>query len=178
MAKFVRYKHYWWKYNEKTNPEYATLTNWRGEIAKGVNINYLYCTEAQDFNFLDWRGTPVLDYTSRYGWLDRNGKFYGCVYTEHAAQAILVHHSTRRELEELGWIHISKSSYYDNSGKLVAQFCGDYENGVMPTDEQMIYLLKRNDVDNTSALYAYENGNEAKAKVYEEKLKNNNERQL
>ena len=90
------------------------------------------------------------------GWLDRKGIFYGCEYYCHDDQAEFVHHSSRRKLEKQGWIHISMNL---SEKQLQASFYGDYKNGVMPTDAQMMYLCKHKDIESSFVMFAYENGN-------------------
>ena len=159
MSKFVKYKNYWWEYDETSDEDYARLFNHYGGLVFGVDIRQLKRQEAEDFKSLDWTGTNVLDNTSRYGWLDRDGKFYGCSYADHNNQARLVHHMNRRDLEKLGWIHISQDLVNDPTGKPQAHFYGE---GVLPTDEQLLYLSKRNDVDCSNVLEAFEKHNEIK----------------
>ena len=172
MAKFVIYKQYWWELDETSDLDYALLFNHYGGCVSGVDVRNLPTAEAEDFRSLDWSGTPVLDNTSKFGWLDRNGVFYGCSFTDHNNQARLVHHANRRDLEKSGWVHSSKDAVNDPTGKLKAHFYGDYKNGIMPTDAQMMYLIKRNDVDFSIVYNAYENGNLEKARIYEENLQN------
>ena len=45
------------------------------------------------------------------GWLDRNGRFYGCAYEDHSFVARMCFHKEEKELEEEGWIKITKSCY-------------------------------------------------------------------
>ena len=172
--KFVLYENFWWMYDEKTPKKCATLINIYGGINTKNDITNLKIVEAKSFDELDWYGTDVYSDKYKYGWLDRNGKFYGCSYESHDLQAKFVHHSSRRELEKMGWIHISKDMAED-TGKFVAHFFGDYENGIMPTDAQMFYLSKHKDIDCEYVMFKYMNGNREKAKQYEkELLKNKN----
>ena len=168
MTKFVMYKNFWWEYDETSHLDYARLYDHCGICAFGVDARNLKMCEAQDFENLDWNNTPVLNNTSVCGWLDRNGKFYGCDFTEHVMQAEYVHHSSILMLESLGWIHISYLSKFNQ--KPYAFYGADYKNGVIPTDSQMKYLSNHLEVDSSMVLEAYENGNRQKARIYEQNL--------
>ena len=168
MNTYVKYNNFWWQYDTRTPKKNATLRNLVGGYNTGNNIIGCEIVEAESFKDLDWNGTEVLDNKYKFGWLDRKGNFYGCEYYCHSDQAELVHHSSRRKLEKLGWIHISGDLHKDS--KLMATFCGDYENGVMPTDAQIKYLSEHQYIESMYVMYAYENGNRAKAQIYEQKL--------
>ena len=165
---FVKYNNFWWRYDESTPKNKAKLINLVGGYNTGNDITNCKIVEAKSFGDLDWFGTSVYDDKYPYGWLDRNGNFYGCDYREHSLQAELVHHSSRIQLEKLGWIHIGKLEGYD---KYLAQYFGDYQNGVLPTDAQLIFLAHHKSIDAGYVLLAYENGNREKARIYEEDLK-------
>lgn len=169
MNSYVKFYDFWWEYDVKTPKEEATLINLVGGRNSGVDITKCKIVKANDFEELDWNNTKVLDSKYKYGWLDRQGIFYGCDYYCHDMQAQLVHHSTRRQLEKLGWIHISKDML---SHQLKAQFFGDYKNGIMPTDAQMMYLCRHRDIQSDYVMFAYENGNRVKARIYEQSLAN------
>ena len=171
--KFVLYEEFWWQYDEKTPKKSATLINMYGGINSGNDISKLKIVEAKSFYDLDWKGTKIYSDKYKYGWIDRNGKFYGCSYESHDLQARLVHHSTRRELEKQGWIHISKDMY-NETGKLMANFCADYDNGVIPTDAQIFYLSHHKEINSDEVMYIYLNGNKEKARIYEKELQNKN----
>ena len=168
--RFVKFKRSWYEIKSGSQIDNATIINCGGMII-GINIDLreYEIIEANSFEELDWTNTDVLNKSSRFGWLDREGNFYGCDFASHEFQAQIIHKSTRWDLEEAGWIHISSPSKYD-SYIITAEFRGDYDNGVMPTDKQMEYLCSRNDVQFSQVLEAYENGNRAKARIYEENL--------
>ncbi len=178
--KFIKLKNTWWQYDERTPLDSATLYDiLSNDVSNYTDIRDREIVEVQSAWDLDWNGTDILNNNSRYGWVDRNGKFYGCGFASHDFQAHIVHKSSRIDLEKAGWIHISSPSKYD-SYVIKAEFWGDYKNGVMPTDAQMQYLCSRNDVQFSDVVEAYENGNREKAKIYEAKLlkksqKNNND---
>lgn len=167
MRKFVLYNNIWWEY--KGDPlNNARLYHIFGGESQPKDISDLNIVEAQDFYHLDWEGTDVLNKNSRFGWLDREGNFYGCEFEFHELQAVFLHHKNSRELEKLGWIHISAENQYSQP---IAEFWGDYENGVMPTYEQLEYLSKKEYIDKSQILNAMENGNMEKARIYEHNLK-------
>ena len=74
--------------------------------------------EAADFNDL----TDKVDYSyllspdSPYGWIDLEGNFYGCNYTEHSTLAYCYFKSSERELEMKGYVKVYRGhrgiSYY------------------------------------------------------------------
>lgn len=172
MKIFVKYQNFWWEYREDSPKDNARLYNVFGGFACNVDIRERETVIADGFQGLDWSGTDVLNKNSRYGWLDRQGVFYGCSYASHELQAFLVHNSSQSELERLGWIHISAPSKND-AYVINAEFWGDYKNGVMPTDAQLQYLMTRNDVQFSKVMEAYECGNREKARIYEQNLKKN-----
>ena len=98
--KYVKYKNFWWEYDESTPKNKAKLINLVGGYNTGNDITNCEIVEAKSFEDLNWYGTTIYDDKYPYGWLDRNGKFYGCDFKEHSLQAELVHHSDRRKLEK------------------------------------------------------------------------------
>lgn len=164
--KFVKFDNIWWIYDETTPPNNATVSNLIGGRFTNKDISNLQIVEALDYSHLNWLNTIVLDNSKKYGWLDRNGIFYGCDYVLHDIQAHFIHKSTRETLEQLGWVHISKNL----GGETIARYCADYKNGIMPTDAQMLYLLTRKDVNILPVYNAYVNGNRIKARIYEQNL--------
>ena len=60
--------------------------------------------EADSWDDLDYSFLVKND--SLYGWIDRNGRYYGCEYEDHDDVAELVLHKTSRQLEEEGWIKV------------------------------------------------------------------------
>ena len=168
--KFVKYDNYWWEYDDKTPLEYATVYNMYGGKMTECDLTKCEIVEAKDFEYLDWTNTDLLNNQSKFGWVDRNGKFYGCNFEHHGLQAKLVHRSSRRELEKLGWIIIGKN-FFEETDKLIATFWGKYKEGIMPTDAQMLYLSTRPDVESYNVMKAYMDGNREKARIYEQNLK-------
>ncbi len=161
---FVKFNCMWWQYDETTPKDDATLFGINGT---SINKDITNCeiVEAKSFQDLNWKNTKVWDDKYSYGWLDRKGVFYGCDYEYHEKQAYLVHKTDSNQLEKLGWIHISKIS--KNDTYYFASFHGDYKEGVLPTEQQMEYLIKHN-LLTSSIRKAYENGNREKARKYEE----------
>jgi hypothetical protein len=62
--------------------------------------------QARYFDQLDWTKTTLLRPDSEYGWLDRDGKFYGCLYMHHSLVAELILHKRMWELEDAGWARV------------------------------------------------------------------------
>lgn len=66
--------------------------------------------EVEDYEDLDHSKTGLLQDASEAsgGWVDRDGKFYGCEYMAHDDLARLVIRKEVKELEQLGWIRVWK----------------------------------------------------------------------
>lgn len=165
MNKYVKFEDFWWEYDEKTPKNNATLINIVGGYNSKNDITNCEIVEANDFDELDWNDTKVLSKNYRSGWLDRNGKFYGCSYESHDLQAKLVHHSSRQELEKLGWIHISEDRIFGEN-ELNAQFWGDYENDFSPTDAQIMFLTKHKEINSEMVFDKYLNSKTLKSKSH------------
>jgi len=68
----------------------------------GDKKDVLEVTYAKDFENLDWSNTNLNIPDSKYGWLDRNGKFYGCQYKSHDSCAFYIIKEDVYELELKG----------------------------------------------------------------------------
>lgn len=55
-----------------------------------------------------------IDNSYKTGWLDRNGNFFGCSFMEHAFVAYYCFHREEHELEDMGWVKISRDLYEKN----------------------------------------------------------------
>jgi len=178
MAKFIKLNKTWWKYDEKTPIDKATILDSNMEALYNLDLTKpnTEIVEANDFADLDWNDTNVLNDRSPLGWLDRDGNFYGCAYNHHSQQAKFVHHSDRRTLEKLGWIHISERRFSDNG--VVADYCGDYKEGVIPTSAQLRYLTQHRSIACSSVYNAVANGNYAKEKIYESRIRREKQEKL
>ena len=66
----------------------------------------LETVEAEDFESLDWSKTTLLIPDSDAGWLDRNGKFYGCRSEDHDVLAYFYLKKDVSELEKEGWVRV------------------------------------------------------------------------
>lgn len=51
----------------------------------------------------------LMDQSQQKGWVDINGKFYGCAYACHEHFVSILGHSSRYHMETLGYIHVSGS---------------------------------------------------------------------
>lgn len=107
MPKFVKYDNFWYEYDGSTPLDHATLYNivvgkLTNEDIRGYNI-----IELKSNADLDWKGTSIYNDKYMCGWLSPSGKFYGCDYTEHNLQALIVHRVREWELEQKGFIKIS-----------------------------------------------------------------------
>ena len=170
--KFVKYEKTWRGIRKDSKIKNATIVNCGGLIiATNVDLRKYKIVEANSFEDLDWTDTEVLNRNSSFGWLDREGNFYGCDFACHDFQAQFIHKTTRRELETLGWIHISATNP-DYPDTIFAEYRADYLEGVIPTEKQLEYLVAHPKIKIDSVKKAVENGNYAKAKIYENNLKN------
>lgn len=90
------------------------------------------CTEAKSFTVhekvraacfqeLDWSGTYLVDSDSDAGWLDREGRFYGCPREGHDDYAYYIFEKSVRELEETGWVRIYHAELYVHEKPLSAE---------------------------------------------------------
>lgn len=100
---------YWWEYDDSTPINNATLHNMGFGKNSGNDLTGYEIVESESWLTLDWNGTKVLDNSFNTGWLSKDGKFYGCDYEYHANQAILVHHSSEREMEENGFMKLTRT---------------------------------------------------------------------
>lgn len=79
-----------------------------------------YCKELGEdiYEVEKYEDLPFKEYyisdNYKTGWLDRNGRFYGCDYEEHSFVARMCFHKEESELEKEGWIKITKSCYGDS----------------------------------------------------------------
>ena len=172
--KFIKYKKAWWRVKENSKIDNADIECYDYVCKHHMDLREFEIVEANDFNELDWSNTELLNPNSKFGWLDRDGNFYACDFACHEFQAMYIHKSDSVKLEDMGWIHISARAP-DMLGTLFAHFYGDYKNGVIPTDAQLAYIVKRPDIKNIDSVKeAVEKGNYAKAKIYESKMSRNN----
>ena len=120
---------FWWEYDE-TTPQYnATLWNLAGGKNSGNDIRGYEIVEADSWTDLDYHGTLIYHDDYKTGWVSPEGKFYGCDYAYHSTQAKLVHKCSERELEEKGFIKITRA-YMVDGGFDVLFFCA-------PTQKQI-----------------------------------------
>ena len=169
MAKFIKLQHNWWQYDETSDLSAATLINIKKEALYNFNLSDKNIIEANSFEELDWNDTEILSNGSKLGWLDRQGNFYGCEFSNHALQAKLIHNSSRQELEQKGWIHIFQDGF-----RIKAGYWANYNEGIVPTLEQLKYLNNHDYIDSKSVLNAYMNGNHTKARIYEQQERERN----
>ena len=105
---FVKHKNFWWRLSTTTPLDDATLYNYSGGHMTGVNCENAEIVEADDWNCLDWNGTVLLDDSYKTGWVAPNGEFYGCDYRCHYMCALMVLKKKDTELEEQGYIKVTK----------------------------------------------------------------------
>lgn len=67
----------------------------------------LETVEAEDWEELDYTKTSLVDLNGKdAGWLDRNGKFYGCDSKDHDEVVYYYFKSTLEEFERIGWVRV------------------------------------------------------------------------
>lgn len=78
--------------------------------------------ECDDWKDLDW--SILIKKDSPYGWISRDGTFYGCGYGDHKDLAELYLHKSEKELELLGYIKIYRG--YDRKPSMYFNYlnCG------------------------------------------------------
>lgn len=113
---------FWWEYDESTPISCATLKTEAGREYKGVNLENENIVTASSWQELDWNGTAILNEDFDTGWLSPSGKFYGCAYTLHSSQAMLVHGKREEDVEREGYIKITR---FSSVGKLEVLFFGE-----------------------------------------------------
>jgi len=107
MSKFIRIKtkgskrKSWWRL------EVDRIFNWAGGYSFLGGDDVIYETvEAKSFEDLDWSKTYLNQPDSDAGWLDRNGRFYGCDSRDHDACAWFLLKKKVSELEKTGWVRV------------------------------------------------------------------------
>lgn len=139
---------YWWEYDDTTPINNATLKNMGFGQNSGNDLTGYEIVEANSWFDLDWKGTKVYSDAYLTGWVSTDGEFYGCDYEYHNAQALLIHKCSLRELEEKGFIKITKKLRSDeyavlNTTKINAmQFKWFKDNYVLSNREEVIEYLK------------------------------------
>ena len=94
----------WWRISEDGKHLINAYGGWHDYTPSSDDI----IAEADSWDDLDW--SHLLKPDSPYGWIDREGKFYGCSYSNHDAVAERILHSNDRVLEEQGWIKVYRAS--------------------------------------------------------------------
>lgn len=120
---FVKHKNFWWRLSTTTPLDDATLYNYSGGHMSGVNCENAEIVEAEDWDQLDWKGTVLYD-NSQYktGWISPHGEFYGCDYRCHYMCALMVIKKKDTELEEQGYIKITKDLSNDKLSVVIPYY--------------------------------------------------------
>ena len=141
MNTYIKYKNTWWKYDEATPANDATIVSNSGVRMCNIDISNLQQQKANSFFELDWLNTPVFSSKYKTGWLSPDGTFFGCDYHFHDDQAFLIHKKDEQKLENDGWIKISYDFVKNgiDSNKLEAFFNSNDEM-VYPTNKQLAYI--------------------------------------
>lgn len=108
MPKFVKIDGFWWEYDPRTPKESATLYSIisfaRSSYNNLTGLEIVDCDEKD----LNWENTVVYDGSYLTGWLSPEGAFYGCDFNRHKEQAHLVHKCSERDMEDRGFVKITK----------------------------------------------------------------------
>jgi len=96
---------WWWEYDEKYDRLYNAQGGWHPWNSETEEI-LEWEEHAEDFDELDWEKTTLIQPDSELGWLDPQGKFYGCKYGNHDLLADLHLRSSVKDLEKDGWLRI------------------------------------------------------------------------
>lgn len=99
----------WVEYDQNTPIYNATIYNFAGGMNSGNDLTGQEIVEAESLYDLDWSNTELLSDKFDTGWVSPAGDFYGCGYSSHELQAKYVHKKTERQLEQLGFIKITKT---------------------------------------------------------------------
>ncbi len=90
----------WWKISEDGT---KLLNRCGGYHSYEPSEGDIICEE-DSWNDLDY--SYLIKNESPYGWIDRNGKYYGCEYADHDNIAEFVFNKTSWQLECEGWIKV------------------------------------------------------------------------
>lgn len=108
---------YWWKvlYVDKAShlsvgDSYTAENRYGGKSSYNVVEKGDIIVDADDWKDLDWTAC-LLRSDSKYGYIDPQGKWYGCNYSDHLDLCELV--IRQDNPEEYGWVKVYKSSFRD-----------------------------------------------------------------
>lgn len=148
---YVKIDNFWWELDTTTPLNNATIYNLVGGRQTEWDLTKAEIVEAKDWQHLDWSGTCLYDNTLKTGWLNPEGKFFGCDYRNHSSQANYVHGKRERDLELEGWIKLTY--YWSDEKKLIALIGRDKNHEVIiPTEKQWQYLSNNRDISNLSTI--------------------------
>ena len=111
------YEGYWWKVISVNNASQLSIgdsctiegiygNQFSNYIVKSGDI----IAEANDWEDLDWKPC-ILRQDSKYGFIDPDGNWYGCNYSDHMDLCRFV--LKEDNPEEYGWVKVYKSSFRD-----------------------------------------------------------------
>ena len=167
---FVKYENYWYEYDESTPPNNARIWNMYGGCMSDIDLSNAEFVEAEDFNFLDWSGTSLLNQEYPTGWLNKKGVFFGCSPKHHKEQAKLVHSHSERELEEQYFIKIA---YIDRLQKELVAMVSHTNGEKNPISREQYTFLKKHPINNFDEIdYIYRK--QLQKRIAEEQKNNSN----
>jgi len=96
----------WWV--EKEGNYWINYMGGRTPISKDDEV---MDTKVQEkIEDLDWSITGMIEDQTRCGWLDPEGRFYGCAHMAHRIVARWVFHKGEKQLEQEGWIRVLRKN--------------------------------------------------------------------
>jgi|LGOV01.1.fsa_nt_gb hypothetical protein len=144
--KFIKYAYSYWDVKKIEDglvfaeKEIGETKKTKRTIKVNVPLSENEVFEVDFMHELDWNETSLLDNTSRGGWLNPEGKFFGCSYHQHEQQAKYVHRKKDgRPLELEGWCRIRYVDEQPQEPKV--HF--DFETGKFPTQKQLSFLKSK-----------------------------------
>ncbi len=76
------------------------------------------CTKVESPLLLDWSFAYLYKNDYQSGWLNRNGRFFGCPENYHDKLAHFVLFLKVGELERTGWVRVNNPLYYSHEKRL------------------------------------------------------------
>lgn len=106
---------FWWEVNAESKEDIAKGRTVRLENRCGGGFDYICegdeeVAEADDWDSLDWKRVLLIP-DSKYGYIDPDGRWYGCNFHDHfdLCRYVLNEDSP----EEYGWVKVFRGSYTD-----------------------------------------------------------------
>lgn len=118
-SKEVQDENSWWAIQD--DDEQLWINSLGGRCSISEQSIVLETVYAEEFEDLDWSSTSLNLPDSKFGWLDRNGKFYGCSYEDHDSCAYYLLKSDVSDIESKGWVRVYDDHFVLHKGNLSAE---------------------------------------------------------